>query len=520
MRAALGIILSATLLASCGVDADRRRASSFAFSLSALDYLTASKSLSKLPPAFSRAIRFARGSSDWLSLLKRARAADASGEAGRYVDTADRARKAFPRSEPIAAASALAYLRGGRPVDALALFGAPISPEARPNLWAEAFLASRASKGAAPAKPADYGRLADILGESRPYLGAAAAALSAGDILSARAWLEKGTAGAALAPPELLWDCGLYETLAARPDLGAGAAELALMGDAAWIAGDSFLARRRWERSIALAPSLSWKPYVDLALMSGNKGEEPESYWSRMRAAFLSGSASSARDGALGAYAAYLARSGRVGEAERALAGGGGSGFLAVLALTIKGRSQSEGRFAAELEGLAAERPDDSEVQGAVLRELALRGMFGEVAVLREATLRRGIPLRYGWYYDAAVLAARGDFPLAAAAIAAAPAAAGEGAEGTRGQGSAGPYALGCLYAALGDAKKSAAAYSLAAAAARGATERCSALKALGRALGKSGDPSGAASAYRAAASADPKDAEAAILSRGALGSN
>jgi len=40
------------------------------------------------------------------------------------------------------------------------------------------------------------------------------------------------------------------------------------------------------------------KPYVDLALMSGNKGEEPESYWSRMRAAFLSGSASSARDGA------------------------------------------------------------------------------------------------------------------------------------------------------------------------------------------------------------------------------
>ncbi len=465
--------------------------------------------------AFSLAFKRARESSDWLSILKRARAAEASGDSGRYVDAADRARKAFPSSEPIAAAAALAYMRGGRAADALSLFGGPISPDARPNLWAEAFLAARGAGTRAAPKSADYGRLAEITGEARPYLGAAALALAAGDPVSARAWLEKGIAGGAQAPSGLLWDCGLYSYLAARSDLGSGPAELALMGDAAWLSGDPILARRRWERSIALEPKASWKPYVDLALVDGDRGEAADSYWARLKAAFLSGPPSAARDGALGAFAAHLARAGRDDEALRVLAGGAGSGPIAALALVIEGRSQPEARLAADFERLAAAKADDPEVQAAALRELAIRGMYGEVALLREGSSKRSLPVAYGWYYDAAVLAARGDFKSAAEIL---ESAAGEGSGDAGSRGPAASYALGSLYGAMGDPAKASEAFSRAVSAARGAKERCAALKALGRALGDSGDRAGASEAFRSAADADPSDPEAAILARGGSG--
>jgi tetratricopeptide (TPR) repeat protein len=471
--------------------------------------------MSRLDRAFSLACGKARESADWLAVLKRARAAEAAGDTGRYTAIADRARKAFPESEPIAAAAALAYVRGGRPADALSLFGGPISPDARPDLWAEAFLAARGTGAREPARTADYVRLAGIIGEARPYLGAAALALAAGDPNSARAWLEKGIAGGAQAPPELLWDCGLYEVLAARPDLGSGAGELALMGDAAWRTGDSSLARRRWQRAIALDPKFSWKPYVDLALMEGDKGEAADSYWARLKAAFLSGPPSAARDGALAAFSAHLARTDRDEEALRALKGGEGSGAIAALTLFIEGRNEPEARYAADLERLVASRAGDPEVQGAALRELAIRGMYGEVALLREGAARRGLQIAYGWYYDAAVRAARGDYKGAAATIESSVAGGGET---DRGPGLAASYALGRLYGAMGDPVKAAAAFSRAVSAARGAGERCSALKALGNALGDSGDSAGAAEAYRAASEADPSDPEAAILSRSGSG--
>ena len=137
----------------------------------------------------------------------------------------------------------------------------PMSPEARPSLWAEAF----SPPGARDRRDrrgglADYSRLAEVTGDPRPYLGAAALALASGDRLAARAWLEKALAGGAQAPPELLWDCGLYETLAARPDQGSGPDELALMGDAAWMSDDSSLARSRWERAIRLDPRFHGSP--------------------------------------------------------------------------------------------------------------------------------------------------------------------------------------------------------------------------------------------------------------------
>ena len=509
--------LIALILLSGAACLERNGAAAFASRLSAMDSAIASRDIPGLRRIFPLAFARAREASEWLSLLKRAKEAEALGDGGRYADTADRARRAFPTSEPIAAASALAYMRDGRPADALALFRGPMSPDARPNLWAEAFLAARGSGTGAMGSGADYSRLAEVTGDPRPYLGAAALALASGDRLAARAWLEKALAGGAQAPPELLWDCGLYETLAARPDQGSGPDELALMGDAAWMSDDSSLARSRWARAIRLDPRFSWKPYVDLALTAGDVGEKAESYWERLRAAFLSGPASAARDGALAAYAAHLARTGRDGEALGALKGGGNNGTLAALALVIEGHSRPEAKFDADFERLAAAEADDPEVQGAALRAFAIRGRWDDVALLvRGAALKR-LPLAYGWYYRAAVMAGSGDFKGAAAAIETAPkVAAGSARALSPAEGLAGSFALGALYGAMGDPVKSAAAFSRAAAAAPDGHGRCAALEGLGRALGDTGDRAGSAEAFKAAAEADPSDPEAAMLARGA----
>ena len=505
--AVLVCVLVALGLASCGGALEKTRASAFEAALVSLDSLLAAQSPPALDRAFAGACKLARAVPDWLSLLKLARKAQSLGSGGLYAHTADLARAAFPNSESLAAAAAHAYLRNGRPVEAFALFRALMAPETRPSLWAEAFVASRGSG----ARPSDYGRYEEISGEPRAFLGAAAAALeggAAGDRIAARAWLEKGLAAGALAPPELLWDCGLHEALAGGSDAASGSAELALMGDAAWMAGDPVLARRRWERSISLAPRRSWKPYAKLALMAGDS-EAAGSYWGRMRAAFLSGPASPERDGALESYSAYLVRGGREAEALALLRGQGpaaggraGSGLLKVMAVTLVDRGRPEGRFDADLEALAAELPHDGEVMGAVFRSLFIRERYGELAILREQAARNGTALRYGWYYDAAVRAARGGFKAAAAGIAAA------------GEGSCGWYALGSLRAAMGDAAKSVDAFSQAADSARGGRERCAAFKALGRALVESGDQGRAARAFASAVSADPSDAEAAILAR------
>lgn len=498
-------LLCAALFGSCGAF-EAHRAAAFSASLEAIDALLATKPIAKeLEPraekAFSRAEMQARESSDWLSLLKRARAAEAAGAVGRYAGTADRGRKAFPRSEPIAVLAAQAYLLAGHPASALALFPTPLSRDARPGLWAEAFVEARG----VGATSADYARLAEITGDARPYLGAAASALGAGDGPAARAWLGKALAAGASAPPGLLWDSGLYEELASMSDAAAGAGELALMGDAAWMAGDPSLAKRRWERSLSLEPRRSWKPYANLALLSEANAELAQTLWARLRAAFLSGPASALRDGALGAYATRLARVGRDGEAIRSLDGAFiASGSLAVLASTIRGRAQPEGRFAADLERLAAQMPGDSAVIGAAIRALVVRGLYDEAAVLADSAARRGLRLEYGWYYEAAFLAARGRFQGAVGAI-----------DGTAAPGVAGYYALGSLHAALGETDKSVQAYTKAADSAGDDRSRCAALKALGRALGMKGDAAGAADAYKAALRADPADAEAAILARG-----
>jgi hypothetical protein len=523
-RAALALCVLAALcslsLSSCGKAIEERRLKAFSASIAEIDEIIvsrASSSLSdperkKLGSAFSRALASARADAEWLGLLKRARLASSVGDSGRWLQVADRAVSARPSSDPVAAAAAQAYLRGGRPSSALALFGRALSADARPALWAEAFIAansgSQAASSLAAATSADYARLAEATGEPRAYLGAAALALAANDKDAAGSWLRVAMAKGVRPSAELLWDCGLYAELSSAYDLGLGSRDLALMGDAAWLSGSKELAARRWERSIALGPKRSYKSYEKLALVS--EGEAAQSYWGRLKAAFLSGPPSVERDGALGAYAAYLVRGGREAEAlsilEPALAGrasgGKASGRLAVLSLAIRSASMPEGRMAALYERLAAERPDDPEVMGAALKTLSRRGMYGEVAVLGASAASRGLKLEYGWYYEALVLAARGEF---AAAIGVVKAHGARSAEGL--------FALGSLYEASGDLTAAAEAYSRSAAAS-GGEERCAAYKALGAALGSSGDGEGAAAAYRAALAASPEDAEAAMLAR------
>ena len=461
----------------------------------------------KLDSSFSRAISSARTDAQWLSLMKRARQASAVGDKGRWIAVADRAVVAKPRSEPVAAVAAQAYLRCGESVKAFALFGPALSADARPALWAESFIAAHSGQGAVfSSTSSDYARLAEITGEPKALLGAAAMALASHDKSAAAAWLRKAMAEGVQPRPELLWDCALYEELSLSSDIGEDSRDLALMGDAAWLSGRGDLAKLRWERSVALAPRRSWKGYEKLALVS--EGEAGQSYWARLNSAFFSGPASSERDGAIGAYACFLAREGHESEAltllrrsalssDRAL-----PGKLAVEELAIRSASLPEGRIASQYETLAAQRPLDPEVMGAVLRTLSQRGMYGEVAVLRDSAAQRGLGLEYGWYYEAEVLAARGELTKAIDVI---KAAGDHGAEG--------PFALGSLYGALGDMKASADAYSKATIAATG-QERCAAYKALGASLGSSGDGEGAAQAYRAALAAWPDDAEAAMLAR------
>jgi tetratricopeptide (TPR) repeat protein len=492
------------------------RGPSFEAALRSIDYSLESSPYTAPDSAFASAYRNAAGPGDWLSVIKRARIAEAAGDRGRYVQAATLAIRRQPRSEPVAAAAAHAFLRGGLPERALALFrpasgkgkAAPLSPEGRPGLWAEAFVEAGSPAGAAIR---DYARLASIVGEGTPYLGASALSAAEGDLAGARYWLVKAMEEGAAAPTDLMWDCGLYEELSARTDLLAGSAELATMGDAAWQAGDRGLARARWERAIALDPRRSWKPYASLALASGTRTESSESYWNRLRAAFLSGPGGAARDGALLAYAAELARKGRDSEALKLLDRGeateAGKGALLVLEAAIRAKSEPEGRIAADFARLAEARPEDRVVAGARLRLLAERGFAAELVQAYEAAERKGFRPDNGWFYGAWVLAARGKTAEAADLLA---------REGSDAAGPAAAFALGTLKSALGRYSEAAELFERAAAASSGGTERAAALKHKGRALKASGDSIGATAAFKAAAVADPEDAEAAVLARSA----
>jgi hypothetical protein len=494
------ILLAAALASSCASCAAVKR-SAFERSLERIDSALAAKEPGRAAKAYESAYRAASSAADWLSVLKRARASEAAGDRGRFVGAARRAVSAVPGSEPVAAAAAYAMLRAGDPASALALFKGRLSPDRRPTLWQECFLAAASSGALAAMDPApeDFARLAEARGEARAYAGAAAAALARGEAALAASYAEKAESGGARLPAALRWDCGLYERLAGRPDAGASAEELAIMGDAAWAIGDAALARSRWQAAIAADPRASWKPYAKLALSSG-EGDYADSAIARMKAAFLEGGG--ARADAAVAYASILAARGRTEEAEAALAPFGDDAAASALAMRLGGAGEPEGRLAAE-----AMRFAESGKQGAAgygLAILAELGRADDLVALCGSLEASGRDYPDRWFYEAAARLASGDYGAAAEAV-------------ERG-GDRGPEAaleLGIAYRAMGDLEKARKSLRAAASGFAEPSARCLALKELGAAAESSGAAKEAAEAYRAAAAADPSDSEAALLARG-----
>ncbi len=491
------------------------RAPAFEAALKDIDAALSGPEPSRADGPFESAYRLASGSGEWLSVLKRSRRAEACGDAGRYAATASRALGKLPASEPILAAAAHAFLRGGEPEKALALFEgaagaarpsrkrAALSPEKRPALWAEAFLRSRS-----PAVARDYARLASILDDGTPFLGASILSMAEGDVAAAKYWVGRAMGQGARPSADLMWDCALYEELSRRPVEEAGARELAMLGDAAWKAGDHSLARERWMSSVAAEPRRSWKPYAALALSAGD-AESARSYWSRLRAAFLSGPRGESRDGALGAYAAMLGREGRDSEALALLAGAEGDegrgGALLALEWALRAKSEPEARVAAGYAALEERYPRSAAIVEARLRFLAERGFAEQLAQAYEAASRRNALPALGWFYGAWVLTARGMAKEAAELVA---------RRGSDESGPAAAFALGSLKAELGLVAEAAPLFERAASLAPAGAARAKALKAKGKALRAAGDVEGAAAAFRAAALADEGDAEAAVLAR------
>lgn len=524
-------LLLSLFLSSCAP-----RPSSFAEARQTLDSRLAKAAPSRSRDrAFSDAIRLAKTSTDWLSLLRRAELSERIGpsDPGRGARVAEAAAAALPSSAEVRAACVHAYLRS-RPVSAgaatadaataakaLALFGPVLKPEARPGLWAEAFLAAcragegpDAGGGSGWRKPEYFGLLARTVGEPLFYVDAAALSLASGDRFAGRSYLELALKGGVLPPDELLWSAGLYAELARRDDAISSPARLRLLGDSAYLSGSPALARERWLRAIEAEPSGSWKTYASLAALSA--GPESAAYYERMRAAFPES------PGALAVYASHLAREGEAakalalldeGLAEKPSKAGTPKApkpaeelSLAQRArLAIGARVWPEERLVAQSLGAIESRPEDGRLLSLVLESLLERKRYEDFLALEKRVEKSGKSYPEDWYFEASALLLEGRLDDAARLLE---------ERAPRGEGSAVYFALGRVHALRRDWDKAAAAYSGALASSRGGGERCAALKGLGQAKEASGDAAGARLLYLAALEADPGDVEAGLLAR------
>ncbi len=478
------------------------RGGAFDAALAALDSAMDSGTAKAVDSAFSRAYGKAAASADWLSILKRARVESRAGT-GRLVEAAVKASRSKPATEPVAEACAWAFLRSGKPREALALFGDTLPRERHGGLFAEC-LAAAARAGlvtATEVEPVDFASIADATGRSEPLAGAALIALAHGDLPAAASWAARAREGGFRVPASLLWDCGLYAELASGPDRAEGsepdAIELAVMGDAAWKVGDLGLARTRWMDSLALDPRSSWRSYEKLAATAAGPSEAG-SYRSRMKAAFVDAPRPAAE--AAVAVALPLVASGRGAEAATLLAPFGADPAAQALRLRAESLAWPPGRTAAE--ALAMASKGGAAETGYALAILFEIGAFEDLLALFDSAEARGTAYPDRWFFEAAARAARGEFARAAAAAEAA------------GRGPEAGLAAGVAYRAARDPRKAAPLLEAASKGLAGPAARCAALKELGGALRDAGDADGSAAAFKAAARADPSDSEAAQLAR------
>lgn len=456
---------------------------------------------------FAAASKRASSGADWLSLIGRSLRAEAAGDAGRAAAIAGTALHRAPGVEAVAFGAGYALLRSGHPTEVLALFPDRLSRDARPELWAEAVVAC-ARVGQLPSSfvgPENMGFLGTALGEPRLYVTAAVLARERGDAAGAATWLRRAVDAGLEPPATLMWDCGLYDALAARADTDASPGELCLMGDAAWETGDFALAQERWERAIAKDPRVSWKVYVKLGLLAGTGTELQASYFNRLRAAFVDLPAGQSEPEAVAAYAGYRARSGDSAGALKLLKPYAQDVAAGAVELAIEGLGWPENRLVSEAERFAAERPSSGVALGTALRVLFERGRFADMAILYRTGLARGLDYPYRWYYGAALEACQARYAEAIRHLRSAD---------PNDAGAEAPFALGTLYLRQGEPAEAIASLDRARSEAIDSRTRCSILKELGRAKMANGDSLGALAAWQEAARVDPRDPEAAMLAR------
>jgi tetratricopeptide (TPR) repeat protein len=439
---------------------------------------------------------------------------------------ADLALKAEPRSADLALAGCDAYLQAGRPEKALALFGPALEREERPELWALSFI-SALRHGRLPAedrKPEAFGFLAEAAHRPRFFIDAAALSLETGDGLAARSWIGRAREAGLSVPAPLLWDAGLVEELATGEDARVGAGELRLMADAAWLGGDRPKAVLRWKRALALDPRGSWRTWASLASVEGedlSKSGDPELAFLSQAGQAVARVPSAGRyeamislfpasPGARAAYAAALARGGREAEALPLLelrGGEAGAGDTRELVdrLRVGAALWSEGRLVAEGIALVDSRPTDSRALGPVLDLFLERGYYEDFLALLGSGVSRGL-----------------DWPRRAFHAACGELLAGEASKAEAGlvRASASepvpdaPYALAVLAERSGRVEEARARLATALGRSADPRERCAIYKELGRTEDRAGRREAAVAAYRAAAAADPSDAEASRLAR------
>lgn len=547
LRLGAVLLVAAVLSMACG-DPEAAFRSARSSLDSSLDALAAKAGPEKPGTAFARAERKARSAEDWVSLLKRARRAESLGDRGRYVLVAQHALDRGPASESLLAAVADAFLRGGRPERALALFGQGLSAESRPGLWAEAALASLKAGSLPPEakKAAAFARLAGISGDSRLYVDAAALALAEGDRLAACSWLDRARAGGTAVPAVLLWDSGQYGVLAALANERPSARQRKLMGDAAWVLGDPAKAESLWRSSLAADPASSWRNYVSIAALdggtvsgsqaglfddqgdfrelgdaelggelrlSGRHAESAELYASMLRAF-------PAERGALVSYAAALARAGKKDKAlaflDRAAAGPGrqasDASFLAadpdsrVLRewLGTGAALWPEGRLAAETLRAIELRPSDPLLLDDGLALLFSRGYYDDFLSVHARAAKAELRYPRRVLFDAYAAMARGELSRARELLE----GGGEGAGGAEGL-----FALALLREGDGEPAVAMDILEKALAVSAGPRLRCDVLTEMGRIADSRGDARKAKGYYAMAHLADPSDTEAARLS-------
>lgn len=546
----LGALLALVAVMSCSDPAAAFRAA-----LADLDGAIDSaptRSSASLGGVFARAERKARSAENWVSLLKRARRSEAMGDRGRLALVAGHALARGPASEGLDACIADAFIRSGQPSRALDLFGRGLSRESRPTLWAEAVIASLEDGSLPPANrtASTFGRLAEITGDPRLFIDAAALSLAEGDRMAARAWLDRASGKKASVPAALLWDSGQYRELASLEKRLPSASEFKLMGDAAWILGDGEGAERRWRSAIAADPASSWRSYASLAALDGGtvSADQPglfddsgnfreldddslgtaiRSSPRRAEAARLYREMLAVFPGDRGAriaYGAALARAGRKDEAAAFIEGkaatapghaGASVGANGAMAESLDSRALREwlgvgaalwpeGRLAAEVMRAIEARPDDAMLLDDGQALLISRGYYDDFLAVhaKAGKADRHYPRRA--LFDAYAAIAGGDMGRAAAILE-------EGAEGAG--GAEGLFALAMLRDGTGDHAAAADLLQKALAVAGDPPVRCAVLKELGRIADSEGDEGKADGYYALAYLAYPSDTEAARLS-------